>query len=45
MDGHVNIDRDEKLAAEEDAGKGRKRKRRSQSQEDAGAQVRRLSVP
>lgn len=40
MDGHVNIDRDDKLGIVEDAGsKGRKRKRRSQSQEDAGAQV------
>lgn len=40
MDGHVNIDRDDKLAIVEDAGsKGRKRKRRSQSQEDAGSQV------
>ncbi|XP_050732535.1 presenilin-2-like isoform X2 [Eriocheir sinensis] len=39
MDGHVNIDRDDKLGIVEDAGsKGRKRKRRSQSQEDAGAQ-------
>lgn len=40
MDGHVNIDRDDKLAVAEDAGsKGRKRRRRSQSQEDTGAQV------
>ena len=40
MDGHVNIDRDDKVAIVEDAGaKERKRKRRSQSQEETEADV------
>ncbi|XP_045601291.1 presenilin-1 [Procambarus clarkii] len=36
MDGHVNIDRDDKVVAvEEGVGKGMKKKRKSQNQEDA----------
>lgn len=38
MDGHVNIDRDDKLAIVEDAGSKKKKKRRSQSQEEGAAE-------